>query len=313
MGRRRRNCTHVDGILLLDKPAGMTSNQALQDAKHLFHACKAGHTGSLDPIATGLLPLCFGEGTKISQFLLDADKVYISRFRLGVETDTYDSEGQVTATKAVSVSRAEVEKALQQFEGDIEQIPPMYSAVKQGGQALYKLARAGVEVAREPRPVTVYHIKVLAWPADDEVELEVACSKGTYVRALAHDLGQMLGCGAHMSALRRTRVGPLTLEASVTLEKLRDTSPTARRDMLLPIDHALADLPEVTLTALATHYLLQGQPVSMRHSHTPGWVRLYGEELGFLGMGEVLDDGRVAPKRLMRAGANDAGVESRTD
>lgn len=302
MGRKRRkNCNNIDGILLLDKPQGLTSNQALQDVKHLYRACKAGHTGSLDPIATGLLPLCFGEGTKVSQFLLDSDKAYIADFRLGVETDTYDAEGRVVAEHEVQVSRSDVETALKHFEGDIEQIPPMYSAVKQGGKALYKLAREGVEVERQPRQVTVHEIRILEWPADDTLRVEVHCSKGTYVRALAHDLGQMLGCGAHMTALRRTQAGELSIENAVTIDEIRDLPPEGRRQLLAPIDKALLGLPEVTLTSLATHYLLQGQPISMTHSHAPGWVRLYEPDHAFIGMGEVLDDGRVAPRRLMRA------------
>lgn len=302
MGRRRRkNCTNIDGILLLDKPQGLTSNQALQDVKYLFRACKAGHTGSLDPIATGLLPLCFGEGTKVSQFLLDSDKTYIAEFQLGSETDTYDADGEIVAEHEVQVSHADVEKALLHFVGDIEQLPPMYSAVKQGGKALYKLAREGIEVKREPRCVTVYGIKVLGWPADNRIEVEVSCSKGTYVRAMAHDLGQMLGCGAHMTALRRTRVGQLDLDNAVTIDELREFDPAAREAMLAPIDDALMTLPEVTLTSLATHYLLQGQPISMTHGHAPGWVRLYEPDNQFIGMGEVLDDGRVAPRRMMRS------------
>lgn len=302
MGRKRRkNCNNIDGILLLDKPQGLTSNQALQDVKYLYRACKAGHTGSLDPIATGLLPLCFGEGTKVSQFLLDSDKTYISQFRLGVETDTYDAEGEVVAEQEVKVSHADVEKALKHFEGDIEQIPPMYSAVKLGGKALYKLAREGVEVEREPRQVRIHSIRILGWPADNTIELEVCCSKGTYVRALAHDLGQILGCGAHMTALRRTRVGELKLDDAATIDEIRQLEPENRGHLLAPIDDALQGLPEVTLTSLATHYLLQGQPVSMTHGHSPGWVRLYEPEHEFIGMGEVLDDGRVAPRRLMRA------------
>jgi len=297
--RKRKNCIDVDGILLLDKPQGLTSNGALQEVKHVFRACKAGHTGSLDPIATGLLPLCFGEGTKVSQFLLDSDKTYICEFRLGQETDTYDADGQIVAEHEVNVSRRDVENALKHFVGRIEQLPPMYSAVKMNGQALYKLAREGVEVERQARTVTVYDIRVLDWPADESCRLEINCSKGTYVRALVHDLGQMLGCGAHMTALRRTRVGELSLDNAVTIDEIRDIDELARAALLAPIDDALMGLPEVTLTSLATHYLLQGQPISMTHGHAPGWVRLYEPDRQFLGMGEVLDDGRVAPRRLM--------------
>ncbi len=297
MARKRRNCRNIDGILLLDKPRGITSNQALQTVKHHFHACKAGHTGSLDPIATGLLPLCFGEATKISQFLLDADKRYWTAIRLGVETTTYDADGEVVATHAVSVKRRALEAALKQFEGEIQQIPPMYSAVKHGGKALYKLARQGIEVERQPRNVRVHEIRVLDWQGE-RLELEIQCTKGTYVRSLAHDLGQVLGCGAHMAELRRLGVGGLDAAQAVPLEQLLAVN--SAEALLLPIDQALSALPGVSLTAMATHYLLQGQPVSVRHTHAPGWVRLYEQGEHFLGMGEVLDDGRVAPKRLMR-------------
>lgn len=297
MARKRRNCRNIDGILLLDKPRGVTSNQALQTVKHHFHACKAGHTGSLDPIATGLLPLCFGEATKISQFLLDADKRYWTAIRLGVETTTYDADGEVVATQAVSVKRRALEAALKQFEGEIQQIPPMYSAVKHGGKALYKLARQGIEVERQPRSLRVHEIRVLDWQGE-RLELEIHCTKGTYVRSLAHDLGQVLGCGAHMAELRRLGVGGLDVAQAVPLEQLLAVD--SAEALLLPIDQALSALPGVSLTAMATHYLLQGQPVSVRHTHAPGWVRLYEQGEHFLGMGEVLDDGRVAPKRLMR-------------
>jgi len=297
LARKRRNCRNIDGILLLDKPRGVTSNQALQTVKHHFHACKAGHTGSLDPIATGLLPLCFGEATKISQFLLDADKRYWTAIRLGVETTTYDADGEVVATQAVSVKRRALEAALKQFEGEIQQIPPMYSAVKHGGKALYKLARQGIEVERQPRSLRVHEIRVLDWQGE-RLELEIHCTKGTYVRSLAHDLGQVLGCGAHMAELRRLGVGGLDVAQAVPLEQLLAVD--SAEALLLPIDQALSALPGVSLTAMATHYLLQGQPVSVRHTHAPGWVRLYEQGEHFLGMGEVLDDGRVAPKRLMR-------------
>jgi len=297
--RRQKNCVPLDGIVLLDKVQGDTSNQALQRVKRLFGACKAGHTGSLDPIATGLLPLCFGEATKVSQFLLDADKRYWAVFQMGVETDTYDAEGAVISEKPVSCTRRDIERELKLFLGDIDQVPPMYSAVKQDGKALYKLAREGIEVEREPRRVHIYGIELLGWE-NNRLELEIHCSKGTYVRALAHDLGQRLGCGAHMSALRRLRVGELSLDHAVTLAQLEALDPEARKAWIRPIDEALANLPDVTLTQLATHYLLQGQPVSVQHGHSPGWVRLYEPENGFLGMGEILDDGRVAPKRIMR-------------
>ncbi len=286
-------------MLLLDKPVGITSNQALQTVKHLLQACKAGHTGSLDPIATGLLPLCFGEATKLSQFLLNADKRYWTAFRLGEATTTYDSEGEVTEAHPVTASRRDVERALRSFVGEIEQIPPMYSAVKRCGKSLYKLARAGLEVERAPRRVAVHEIRLLEF-SRERLELEIACSKGTYIRTLAHDLGALLGCGAHVAELRRLAVGCLTLDRAISLSGLETAeSLEARAEHLLPVDTMLSDVPGVRLTPLATHYLRQGQPVSARHSYAPGWVRLYDDNDRFLGVGQVLDDGRVAPRRLL--------------
>ena len=299
MKRQRRNCDAVDGVLLFDKPVGLTSNQALQTVKRLLNACKAGHTGSLDPIATGLLPLFFGEATKLTQFLLNADKRYWTVFKLGVSTTTFDSEGEVTATRPVTVGLRDIEKALVRFQGEIEQIPPMYSAIKHNGEALYKLARAGVEVEREPRPVTVYEIKMLGFQ-DDLLALEIACSKGTYIRTLAHDLGEILGCGAHVVQLRRLASGDVSIDKAVTLGQLTAlASPAERAQLLQPVDSVLHAVPDVHLTSLAAHYLKQGQSVSARHGLAPGWVRLYEGDSRFLGMGQVLDDGQVAPRRLL--------------
>lgn len=298
MTSRRRHGLPVDGVLLLDKPAGLTSNAALQTAKRLLNARKAGHTGSLDPIATGLMLLTFGEATKLSQFLLDADKRYSAVFRLGQSTMTYDSEGEVTQTRPVSVSRRSVEQALKRFEGEIEQVPPMYSAVKQAGQALYKLARAGIEVERAPRRVVVREFRLLALDGE-RLEVAIACSKGTYVRSLAQDLGEVLGCGAHVVALRRLAVGGIGVERAVTLAGIEalDTH-AARAALLQPADAMLTGMPAVNLTALAVHYLSQGQAVTARHDVASGWVRLYAPGERFLGLGEVLDDGRVTPRRL---------------
>ncbi|MFQ6021308.1 MAG: tRNA pseudouridine(55) synthase TruB [Acidiferrobacterales bacterium] len=294
-----QNCINVDGIFLLDKPARMTSNQALQAAKLIFHACKAGHTGSLDPIATGLLPLCFGEATKVSQFLLNADKRYRTVFKLGESTTTFDSEGDVVERRPVNVSRRAVERALKRFQGEIEQLPPMYSAIKRGGKSLYKLARKGINVERQPRRVVVHEISCVDLRGD-LLDLKIHCSKGTYIRALAHDLGQILGCGAHVWGLRRLAVGELVVEQATGLDDLKALGGReAREALLLPVDVALLGLPDVHLTPLAAHYLCRGQPVSVRHSHRPGWVRLYAEGPRFLGMGQVLDDGRVAPRRLL--------------
>jgi tRNA pseudouridine55 synthase len=303
LSKRSHYSRDVNGILLLDKPIGMTSNQALQEAKRIFRARKAGHTGSLDPIATGLLPLCFGEATKVSSFLLDADKRYWARFRLGVATATGDAEGDVLETRPVQCSAADVERALEGFRGEIEQVPPMYSAIKRQGQPLYKLARQGIEVEREARKVTVYHLQLLGFHGADEIELEMHCSRGFYVRGLAHDLGEALGCGAHVTALRRTAVAGFRLEDAVTLDQLRAAEDTAALDALLVSpDGGLGHLPDVRLSRDAAYYLCRGQPVRAADLPRSGWVRLYTQEGDrFLGVGLVLNDGRVAPKRLFHS------------
>jgi len=297
---RRPPCVHVDGILLLDKPPGLTSNQALQRAKRLFQACKAGHTGSLDPIASGLLPLCFGEATKLSRFLLDSDKRYSAVFELGRETTTYDTEGEVTATRPVAVTRAQVMEALGGFVGEIDQVPPVYSALKRGGRPLYELARAGVAVTTDPRRVRIDEIKVLDL-RDERLELSVACSKGTYIRSLAHDLGRSLGCGAHVVELRRVQLGRFDLSQAVTFDVIEGCSTREQREaLLLPGDAALEHLPQIRLSHHAAYYLRQGQTVAATGS-SRGTVRVYEEDGLFLGLGEILEDGRLAPRRLLRS------------
>ncbi|GMQ89112.1 MAG: tRNA pseudouridine(55) synthase TruB [Gammaproteobacteria bacterium] len=304
MGRRRVRGRDVNGILLLDKPSGITSNEALQQVKRLFYAKKAGHTGSLDPLASGVLPICMGEATKVSAFLLDADKRYQVRCQLGVRTTTADAEGEVVETRPVgSWSAGQLEAVFDQFRGSIEQIPPMYSALKHQGQRLYKLARQGVEVERQPRPVNIYELN-LTGQGDDWIDIDVHCSKGTYIRTLAEDIGEKLGCGAHVSALRRSKVGPYGAGQLVTLEQLQDLKENdmpAMDDLLLPIESALSQWPDVDLSTDAAFYLQQGQPVLVPHAPTSGWVRLYEGNRSFLGMGEILDDGRVAPRRLMKS------------
>jgi len=303
---RRRKGRQIDGILVLDKPLGESSNHALQTVKRLFFAAKAGHTGSLDPLATGVLPLCFGEATKFSRFLLDADKAYTSTFVLGAQTDTGDSEGTIVERHDAShISVADVEKLLPQFRGEIEQVPPMYSALKQNGQPLYKLARAGQVVERKPRPVVIRELDLLAFRAGEqaEVDVHIACSKGTYVRTLAEDIGRALGCGAHVSALRRTSAGPFTEESAVSmtaLEGLKNNEAYTEMDaLLLPADAALGNLPMVQLTESGGFYIRQGQPVLVPNSPCSGMVRVGLESGEFLGVGEILDDGRVAPRRLI--------------
>lgn len=305
MGRRRRG-RPVDGILVLDKPLGMSSNQALQQAKRLYFAAKAGHTGSLDPLATGVLPLCFGEATKFSQYLLDADKAYESCFVLGEVTDTGDAEGEVVAREDASALTAErIETALEQFRGEIEQVPSMYSALKHNGQPLYKLARKGVEVERPSRRVVIHRLELRDFRAGPRAEADIylECSKGTYVRSVAEDLGQALGCGAHVGALRRTKAGPFGLGESVsldTLESLKRNDELLAMDQLLqPADTALGGLPLVQLSESGGFYLRQGQPVLVPNAPCSGMVRVALEDGEFLGVGEILDDGRVAPRRLI--------------
>lgn len=299
-GRRPRR--PVSGVLLLDKPVGWTSNAALQAVKHLYQAAKAGHTGSLDPLASGLLPICLGEATKLSGFLLNADKGYRFTCRLGVTTTTGDAEGEVLAVRPVGPrSRESMEAALRRFVGTIRQIPPMYSALKHNGQPLYKLARKGMEVERAPREVTVRELRLLRLD-DEEFECELRCSKGTYVRTLATDLGEILGCGAHVTALRRTVVEPYDAARMVTLESLREWAEQGLAVLdtkLLPSDSAVTQWPAVRVGGDAAFYLRQGQPVLAPRAPSQGWVRLYQDEQRFFGIGEILDDGRVAPRRLL--------------
>ena len=299
----------VDGILLLDKPLGVSSNHALQSVKRLYEAAKAGHTGSLDPLATGVLPLCFGEATKFSQYLLDADKAYESTFVLGTVTDTGDAEGRVLEDKDASgVTESNVITALQAFEGDIEQIPSMFSAIKQGGQPLYKLARKGLEVERKPRSVVIKTLQLRAFRGGErpEADIYLECSKGTYVRSLAEDLGRAIGCGAFVSALRRTRAGPFGIEDSMTLdalEALKGAGESGQLDtLLLPTDAALGALPLVRLSESSGFYMRQGQPVMVSNGPRDGIVRVALDSGEFLGVGEMLDDGRVAPRRLIVTG-----------
>lgn len=305
MARRRRG-RPIDGILVLDKPQRVSSNQALQNAKRLYFAAKAGHTGSLDPLATGVLPLCFGEATKFSQYLLDADKAYESTFVLGVATDSGDADGEVTSeSDASAISKSDVAAALRRFEGEIEQVPSMFSAIKKDGQPLYKLARQGVEVERKARKVVVKTLELRAFRAGPrpEVDIYLECSKGTYVRSLAEDLGEALGCGAHVSALRRTMAGPFGIEDSVsinTLEALKAGGELQQLDsLLLPADAALGALPLVRLSESSGYYMRQGQPVLVPNAPRNGIVRVALESGEFLGVGEILDDGRVAPRRLV--------------
>ena len=286
----------------MDKPAGISSNDVVQQAKRLFGAQKVGHTGSLDPLATGVLPLCFGEATKFSQYLLDANKTYWTRIRLGVSTETGDADGEVIAqVDATAITQTQVSDALETFVGEIEQIPSMYSALKHQGQPLYKLARQGIEVERAPRAVTIYSAELLQF-AEAYIELRVHCSKGTYIRSLAEDLGAALGCGGHVSALRRLAAGPYAEAQAVTLEQVSEIGDPQEMDaLLLPVASAVGSWPSVRLHEDTAHYVRQGQPVQVAHAPTHGWVQIFesAEEDRFLGVGEVLTDGRIAPRRLV--------------
>jgi tRNA pseudouridine55 synthase len=306
MGRSRRQGRNVTGILLLDKPLGMTSNEALQRVKRLYQAAKAGHTGTLDPLATGLLPLCLGAATKFSTFLLDADKRYRVRVRLGIVTTTADAEGEIVGTAPVDqVLEQDLRIALAGFQGRIAQLPPMYSAVKHQGERLYKLARRGVEVERAPRIVNIFQIELRRFEPP-EFEIDVHCSKGTYVRSLAADLGEALGCGGHVIGLRRTGVGPY-VESESRFVPLDEVEQYARGknglealySLLLPLDSALGHWPPVRLSEDAAFYLRQGQAVLVPRAPTQGLVRLYDPSERFLGVGYILDDGKVQPKRLL--------------
>lgn len=304
---RKQKGRQINGILLLDKPHGMSSNACLQQAKHLFQVSKAGHTGALDPLATGVLPLCFGEATKVSQFLLEADKSYLTRIRLGERTDTADAEGTVISVRSAdAITRNIVLGALSQFRGVILQCPPMYSALKHKGQPLYKLARAGLEVERKLRQVTVSDLILHDFentPEGTELSLEIRCSKGTYVRTIADDLGEVLGCGGHVRELRRLQAGVFRIEDCITPAALQASFAEGGLDaldsFLRPADQAIDHLPRVILSSDLALCVRRGQAVMVEHAPAGALVRLYDNE-EFIGIGSMLDDGRVAPRRLMR-------------
>jgi len=310
-GYRRSRGRNINGVFLLDKPKGLSSNEALQKVKRLFGASKAGHTGSLDPLATGMLPICFGEATKFSKYMLEADKVYVTTAKLGITTDSGDAEGQVTSEQPVTgVDQATVEQALEQFRGEITQLPSMFSAIKVDGEPLYIKAREGKEVERPSRQVMIYKLELLAF-RDDEVDLEVHCSKGTYIRTLVEDLGQVLGCGAHVSMLHRTCVGGFagqSMHALAAVQEVADNSAdwAAKNAILdpwlLPIRTAL-QLPVVEVSDLMAVYLRQGQSVFVPNTPHEGEFLLINKDVDekdeFLGIGFIDDDGKVAPRRLI--------------
>jgi tRNA pseudouridine55 synthase len=288
----------VDGVLLLDKPAGMTSNTALQKVRRLYRAAKAGHTGTLDPFASGLLPICLGEATKFSQSMLDADKVYLATVRLGVRTATGDPEGAVLETRPVQVGEADVRGILPRFTGELQQTPPMYSALKVAGRPLYDYARQGVEIERRPRPVVVHRLELLDFQGE-VFTLRIESGKGLYVRTLAEDLGEALGCGAHLQALVRLAVGPLSIEQAIGLDAIEAMDMPARDASLLPVDALLAHLPRLVLDLESAWQLTHGQAVWRSGLRVGQRLRAYGPDGRLLGLAEVDGEGRLAPKRLV--------------
>ena len=298
MARKRRGRS-VNGVLLLNKPEGLTSNRVLQMAKRLYQAAKAGHTGSLDPLATGLLPICFGEATKFSQYLLESDKTYRVTAKLGERTDSADSDGTVIETRPVQFTKQQFHETLTQFEGDILQTPSMFSALKKDGQPLYKLARQGITVEREARPVTIFRLEVLDL-SETEFALEVHCSKGTYIRNLVDDIGEALGCGAHVIQLERITSGHYKAEQWHNWETLESLTDFAELDAcLLPVDDMVPDFPRVDLTEEEAHYILHGQAIWLSGLPDQQLIRLYDHNANFLGLAQLNDEGKLAPKRLI--------------
>lgn len=303
MARRGRSRGRkVNGIFLLNKPRGISSNQALQKVKRLFKAAKAGHTGSLDPLASGMLPICLGEATKFSQYLLDSDKRYQVQGLLGIKTETADAEGEAIATSEVNVTESEFLSVMENYRGDIEQIPSMYSAIKVNGQPLYKLAREGITIERESRPVTIYELELLNFDSP-YVEMDVFCSKGTYIRNLVEDMGDDLGCGAHVTRLHRSQVGPYQEDGMITLDQaealVEESGVAALDELLLPVYSSVSNWPEVVLNSSLAFYIQQGQAIQVTNAPENGGVRLMTDDGEFLGIGEINEDGMVAPKRLI--------------
>jgi len=309
MSRPRRRGRDVHGVFLLDKHQGASSNDVLQKVKRLFNANKAGHTGALDPLATGMLPICLGEATKFSQYLLDSDKRYRVIARLGERTDTSDADGNIVETRPITFDQAALDAALDYFRGDTMQVPTMFSALKYQGRKLYEYAREGITVPREARPIKVFELQFIRWEGD-ELELEIHVSKGTYIRTIIDDLGERLGCGAHVIMLRRLQVARYPIERMVTLEQLQEVAATvnmaetpdysALDALLLPMDSPAEEFPMVNLLPTVAAYFKQGMPVQVADAPEQGLVRVTeGDEHKFIGMAEIADDGRVAPRRLV--------------
>jgi tRNA pseudouridine55 synthase len=308
MIRGAQSKRRINGVLLLDKPLGITSQSAVTKARHLLLAAKAGHTGTLDPMASGLLPMCFGEATKFSHMLLDSDKAYAATIKLGVTTTTGDVEGEVTGESVADFTSLEIESAIQKFRGDRMQIPPMYSALKHAGQPLYKYARAGKEIPREARPIKIIALDLVSL-LGDELRITVTCSKGTYIRVLAEDLGQALGCGACLAGLRRTAVGAFRLDqGAITLADLERDEPDDRAARLLPVDSLVASLPRTDLDRQQARLIVSGQVVEQFCAMSAGLTRIYGPGQEFMGVAEIQPPNRIVARRLL-AQLTAAGIQ----
>ena len=303
MSKPRKRGRDIHGVFLLDKPQGMSSNDIMQKVKRIFQANKAGHTGALDPLATGMLPICLGEATKFSQFLLDADKRYLVTAKLGERTDTSDAEGQIVETRDVNVKTPEILTALERFRGDILQVPTMFSALKHNGKPLYEYARQGITVEREARPITIFELNFIEYNAP-YLTLEVHCSKGTYIRTLVDDLGEALGCGAHVTMLRRTAVADYPTEKMLdwhALQSLAEPQDLSLLDaLLLPMDTAVAKLPALTLNESQTQGIGFGQRIKFDNpNRLQGQVRLFSHENCFLGVAVIDENNVIRPQRLV--------------
>lgn len=303
MGRPKKRGRDVHGVFLLDKPQGVSSNDIMQKVKRLFQANKAGHTGALDPLATGMLPICLGEATKFSQFLLDSDKRYLVTAKLGERTDTSDADGQVVQTREITVSESDILANLDAFRGDILQVPTMFSALKHNGKPLYEYARAGITVEREARPITIFELKFIEYQAPF-LTLEVHCSKGTYIRTLVDDLGEALGCGAHVTMLRRLAVADYPFEKMISiddLQKISENAPLAELDsLLLPMDTAVGRLPKLDLDEMQTKSVNFGQRVKFDNPNRLfGLVRLFSHSAQFIGVAEIREDNVIRPNRMV--------------
>jgi len=295
----------VHGIILLDKRLGVSSNKALQEVRRLFNANKGGHTGSLDPLATGLLPLCFGEATKVSAMMLDDNKRYQAVVKLGVMTDTGDAEGQVIEEKPVpKLSKEIIEECLSNFMGEIDQVPPMYSALKHNGKKLYELAREGKVIERKARRITIFELKLLDF-TEDSLTLDVFCSKGTYIRSLAEDIGYKLGCGGTITGLRRTQSGQFKIEDALTIEQCQSMSLEELTASMLAVDEPLQEIPKIQLSSRQTTLINHGQQIDFQCEYEQGSVRMYSEQL-FLGLGEMLLNGKLVPKKIFNLGGETA-------